>query len=209
MNLDNFSIIKDLRLIVFKYKWKKKNKHNYTSPTCIFNINKVSVGKYTYGPLNVMDFGDNNESLEIGNYCSIASNVTFLLGGEHNYKYISTYPFKKKILKDGRDSYTKGKIIIEDDVWIGYGTLILSGVTIGQGSVIGAGSVVTKDIPPYSIYAGNKIIKQRFNNAIIEKIKNINYSKFDIEKIQEFQKLLYTECNSNNIDDIINHCFKK
>ena len=53
-------------------------------------------------------------------------------------------------------------IVIEDDVWIGFGVLIMSGVKVGKGSVIGARSIVTKDVPPYSIFVGNKVIKKRF-----------------------------------------------
>lgn len=68
-------------------------------------------------------------------------------------------------------------IIIEDDVWIGYDALIMPGVTIGKGSVIGARAIVTKDVPPYSIYVGNKVIKKRFSEDIINKLSTIDFQK--------------------------------
>lgn len=79
-------------------------------------------------------------------------------------------------------------IVVEDDVWIGYDALILPGVTIGRGSIIGARSVVTKDIPPYSVYAGTRIVKSRFSDKIIEKLMRIDYSK-----VNHTQKDLFME----------------
>ena len=187
----------------FKMKYKKANKDNFTTPTNIFNRENVKVGKCTYGCLNIEEFGGDNEFLEIGSYCSIADNVTFLLSGEHNYKTLSTYPFKNKILKKGDECTGKGKITIDDDVWIGYGATILSGVHIGQGAIIGAGTVVAKDVPPYAIYVNGKILKYRFEEEVINKLKNIDFSKLSKEKIEGNIDVLYEEINANNIDDII------
>lgn len=137
----------------------KKNKHNFTIVENCFNFSKVTVGKYTYGPIKALSFGNNNEKLVIGSFCSIAKEVTFLLGGAHNYQTLSTYPFPVKWFSE--DTPSKGPIIIDDDVWIGYKATILSGVHIGQGAVIAAGAVVTKDVPAYSIVGGvpAKVIK--------------------------------------------------
>lgn len=108
----------------------------------------------------IREFG-NDGRLKIGNFCFIADKVVFLLGGEHNYNRISSFPFKKYYFNEV-DATNNGDIIIEDDVWIGYDSLILSGVKIGKGSIIGARSIVTKDVPPYSVYIGNKVIKKDF-----------------------------------------------
>ena len=100
----------------------------------------------------------------IGNYISIAQNVHFLLDVEHFANHISTYPFKVKLLHSQKsESFSKGDIIIDDDVWIGYGATILSGVRIGQGAVVATGAVVTSDVPPYAIVGGvpAKVIKYR------------------------------------------------
>jgi acetyltransferase-like isoleucine patch superfamily enzyme len=115
------------------------------------------VGKATYGPIEVL-YDSGTARLSIGNYCSIASNVKFFLGGGHNYRKISTFPFQTKVYKGYGSSNRTEKldIIVEDDVWIGYDCIILSGSRIGKGSVIGARSVVTGIIPPYSVYVGNK-----------------------------------------------------
>ena len=104
------------------------------------------------------------------------------------------------------EALTKGKIIVKDDVWIGMSVLILSGITIGQGAVIAAGSVVTKDVPPYAIVGGNpaKILKYRFSSEIIEKVKNVDLSKIKLKKNKGnlYEKL--TEKNIKNLLEEIN-----
>lgn len=178
-----------------KLLWRKKNKHNFTVLGKNFSTSRVRVGKATYGVLNVTTYGNEKECLEIGSYCSIADNVNFLLSGEHSYNTISTYPFKTKILKQGEEALCKGKIVIGDDVWIGYGATILSGVNIGQGVIIGAGTVVAKDIPPYAIYVNGRILKYRFSEKVIEKLLKIEYGKIDKKYIEENLEDFYKECN--------------
>ena len=93
--------------------------------------------------------------------------------------------------------------VIEDDVWIGYGATILSGVTIGKGAIIGANSIVAKDVPPYAIYVGDKIIKYRFKEDIIEKLLKTDLSKLTKEKIINNIDVIYTQINQENVDEII------
>lgn len=212
-----FSLLRDMyrffsrefELIEFQRKWRSLNSHNFTNAGRLFPDNKVSVGDYSYGTLNVISYKNKNEKLQIGRFCSIGGGVTFLLSGEHNYKNISTYPFRKLILNGPPESICKGPIIIEDDVWIGYGSIVLSGVKIGKGAVIGAGSVVRKDVPPYSIYIGDKVIKKRFSYEVINKVKNIELSTLSKEKISKLSNLLYEEVNENNIDRIMTEIEKE
>lgn len=167
-----------------------------------------SVGCYTYGfnPENVLHHSaTQNERLRIGNYCSIAPNVMFVLSSDHPYKGLSTYPFKVMILGHEFEAVSKGDIIIKDDVWIGLNSIILSGVTIGQGAVVAAGSVVTKDVPPYAIVGGNpaKVIKYRFEPEVIEKLLKFDYSKLTEEKVKSLGEKLYTKITKENVDELL------
>ena len=192
-----------LTKIINKVYYRIKNKHNFTNIKNIHGIRKINVGKGTYGTIDVKTYRGENCNLIIGNYCSISNGCVFLMGGEHGYDTLSTYPFKAKIFNQA-ESMSKGDIIIKDDVWIGYGCTILSGVTIGQGAIIGTGSVVAKDIPPYAIYAGGSIIKYRFSDNIIKKLIKLDYSKIDENFIKNNIEMLYEKITENNIDEIIN-----
>ena len=188
-------VLSEIKLFIFRRTWRNNNKHNFTKADNCFNKNYVSVGNGTYGDLNVRHFGDSDGKLKIGHYCSIAPECSFLLGGEHRYYQISTYPFKSKYCGTLTDAVSKGDIIIDDDVWIGYGATIMSGVHIGQGAVIAAGAVVAKDIPPYAIVGGvpAKIIKYRFPPHIIEALLEIDYGKLTKEMVREHINDLYME----------------
>lgn len=186
-------------------KWKKINRHNFTEMGSImYDFNRVSVGNGTYGTINVIQFDNNSKgNLKIGNYCSIAPDVSFVIDGEHNYKLISTYPFKQRYLGGKDVSESKGDIVIGDDVWIGYRATILSGVKIGQGAIIAAGAVVTKDVPPYAIVGGvpAKVIKYRFEPEMIEELLKIDYGKLSKEDIEKHIDDLYTELkNPSQLD---------
>ena len=172
-------MLKYIRLLIFKLVWRNKNKNNQVIPKTTFISSNVTVGNKSYGELFLYDFSVNSSSnLNIGNYVSIGPNVIFFLNENHFYKRLTTFPISKLQNNIIQDSYSKGSIVIEDEVWIGANSLILSGVNIGKGAIIAAGSVVTKNIEPYSIYGGNpaKLIKMRFNDEIISKVKNINIS---------------------------------
>lgn len=177
---------------LFVRKWKKKNKHNDTAPNNIFDINRVKVGKETYGRIEVLMYNDEN-TLEIGNYCSIGPKVVFLLSADHYVNHISTFPFKAKITEGVKEGVSKGNIKVEDDVWIGYGAIIMSGVHIGQGAIIAAGAIVTNDVEPYAIVGGvpAKLIKYRFDKQLIGELDKIDYSKLSKKDIKEHIDNLY------------------
>jgi acetyltransferase-like isoleucine patch superfamily enzyme len=168
------------------------------------NFKKYSIGVGTYGQPRVLDYNDNT-NLIIKNYCSIASNVTILLGGEHQSEWITTYPFKTilafDVSIDFKEHKSKGDVVIGNDVWIGANATILSGVTIGNGAIIGAGSVVTKDVPDYAIVGGNpaKIIRYRFEKEIIEELLKIEWWNWSTQKINNNIEIICSE----NIDQLI------
>ena len=197
------SIFRLLRQFGFDIIFRRKNRHNSVIPKSIFPINSVKIGSYTYGPLLIEWMASSNTKVEIGNYCSIGPKVTFLVGGEHNYKRISTWPFQTKVYEESSNSSINRDIIVEDDVWIGYDALIMSGAVIGKGSVIGAKSVVKGVVPPYSIYVGSKVIKSRFNDSIISKIERIDYSHITHKRNDNYQKFCQTELTEDNVDMII------
>lgn len=147
-------------------------------------------GRGTYsGDLQVMSWGE-GAKLSIGNFCSIADGVTILLGGEHRTDWVTTYPFN--VLWDearhlrGHPA-TKGDVKIGSDVWLARNCLILSGVTIGHGAAVAAHAVVTKNVPPYAIVGGNpaRIIKYRFEPAIVESLLKIAWWDWPEEKIRQ------------------------
>jgi len=188
-------IRRSLRLNRFRRKWSKNNPNNDTIPNTIFDVNSVSVEDYSYGELNVISF-DNKSKLIIGKFVSIAQNVTFLLDVEHYTNHLMTYPFKAKILLEEKpETFSKGNIVVEDDVWIGYGATILSGVTIGRGAVIAAGALITKDVPNYSIVGGvpAKIIRKRFGEEIIDDVRNVDLSVINDKFVENNLEKLYSD----------------
>lgn len=181
-----------IKLAIFKIKWKIKNRHNSVGVNNVFDMNFVNIGRRTYGRLHVIMHNSKNK-LSIGSYCSIAGDVVFILSGEHNVSTISTYPFKVKCFGKKMEGESKGDIIVGDDVWIGYRATILSGVTIGQGAIIAAGAVVTRDVPPYAIVAGvpAKVIKYRFDEKIIDRLEQIKFDLWDDYFIEKNIDKLY------------------
>ncbi|MDO4179039.1 MAG: CatB-related O-acetyltransferase [Phascolarctobacterium sp.] len=176
-----------------KIVWRLANPHNYTECDLPQGTKFITVGNYTYGKLRVL-VSKAGPELKIGHFVSIAQDVVFVLGHEHSYKGISSYPFKVMCLQsETAEDLSKGDIVVGDDVWIGHGAIIMSGVHIGQGAVVAAGSVVTKDVPPYAIVGGNpaKIIKYRFDEGMIEQLLKIDYSKLTKEMVAEHIEELY------------------
>lgn len=168
----------------------------------------IIVGDYTYYD----DFEDVNnfernvlyhfdfigDKLIIGKFCAIASGVKFIMnGGNHLTDSISTFPFEifggewKDAMKGKQYPY-KGDTVIGNDVWIGFEAVIMPGVKIGDGAIIGAKSVVTKNVEPYSIVAGNpaKEIKKRFSEDKIRSLQELKWWDWSTEKISENLSLL-------------------
>ncbi|MCQ6564940.1 CatB-related O-acetyltransferase [Bacillus mycoides] len=198
-------VIRYIELIIFKKKWRKLNKHNFTNAGNKFPSDLVTVGDFSYGKLNISSFGNVDEKLIVGNLVSIGGDVLFLLGGNHQYDCLTTYPFKKKVLSKETEAITKGPIIIEDDVWIGNNAIILSGVKIGKGAIIAAGSVITKNVEPYSIVGGNpaQLIKYRFNREVMEQLIGLDLGKIDQQFILENEELLYKTIDKDTLKELL------
>lgn len=172
----------------------------------VINNPNIIIGDFTFYNDSVHDPRDfeknnvlyqypiNNDRLIIGKYCSIACGAKFLFNSaNHSLKSLSTYPFPifydvwnldNRKVTDAWDN--KGDIIIGNDVWIGFEAVILSGVTIGDGAIIGARALITKDVPPYAIVGGvpAHIIRKRFSNQTIEKLLKIKWWDWSQETIQ-------------------------
>lgn len=173
----------------------------------VVNNPNIEVGDYTmYNDFvqDPIDFEKNNvlyhypvnqDKLKIGKFCSIACGAKFLFtSANHTMKSLSTYPFPiffEEWQLDGKDICdawdNKGDIVIGNDVWIGYEAVILSGVTIGDGAVIGSRAVVTKDVEPYTIVGGvpAKPIRKRFDEQMIKKLEKIRWWNWDEEQIRQ------------------------
>ena len=136
----------------------------------------------------------NGDKLIIGKFCSIACGAKFLFtSGNHALQSLSTYTFPIFFEEWGLDPKdicrawdNKGDIVIGSDVWIGYEAVILSGVTIGDGAIIGTRAVVTKDVPPYTIVGGvpARPIRKRFDEKTIEKLEALRWWDWDEEKLR-------------------------
>lgn len=140
------------------------------------------VGDHSYGCPEVLTWGKGRK-IFIGKYCSIASGVKIFLGGNHRPDWVTTYPFSA-ILDAWPEArgikghpHSNGDVRIGNDVWLGGYSTIMSGVTIGDGAVVAACAVVTKDVPPYAIVGGNpaKIIRYRFSDELVASLLAIKW----------------------------------
>lgn len=186
-----------------QYKWRILNKHNSTIMGNVFNIDQVSVGRYTYGTMNVLTF-NTNHNLLIGDFCSIASDVYFVLEADHYITNVSTFPFRVKFMNEEYEAISKGSINVGDDVWIGQGAVIMSGVKIGQGAIIAAGAVVVEDVLPYTIVGGVPAtqIKHRFNENIVRYLLTLDYKGLTDELIKSHINDLYVPLNNLSLNRI-------
>lgn len=163
-----------------------------------------SVGNFQRNVGYLFDF--TGDRLSIGKFCMIASGVEFIMNGaNHLLDAVSSFPFAVfggdwATAMDGKTYPTKGDTVVGNDVWLGYRTTILPGITIGDGAIIGAYSVVTRDVPPYTIVGGNpaKLIRKRFDDADIARLLELRWWDWPIEKITKYAPFL-----TGNIADFL------
>jgi acetyltransferase-like isoleucine patch superfamily enzyme len=210
-------MFKFLKKCLYHIKKKEEIASNISTLAPFFSSDivdneNVKIGEFTYGVPKILEWGE-GAKLEIGKFCSIAENVNIFLGGNHRVDWVSTYPFNRiEIFKDLSGDivghpFSKGNVIIGNDVWIGWGASIMSGVKIGTGAVIGAFSVVTKDVKPYEIVAGNPIkhIRFRFDQKTINELLASKWWDKDLDKIKSISPLLCSEL----VDQLINKLNKE
>ena len=196
-------ILRELLADKYRRKLQKlqiKLKLFYTKDLLRHLGKRAEIGDYTYGKPRVLHWQEDTK-LKIGKFCAISDEVTIFLGGNHRSDWATIYPFPGLISewplaeRIADHNVSKGNVVIGNDVWIGYGATIMSGVNIGDGAVIGAYALVTRDVPPYAIVGGNpaKEIKRRFDDETIEKLLKLKWWEWPIEKIQSNIETLCSE----------------
>lgn len=180
---------------------------NVAVPSVCFIKNVVTrknilIGDYTYydDPDGAEDFEAHvthhyeflGDRLVIGKFCAIARGITFIMNGaNHRMNSVTTYPFNimghgwEKCTPTLEDLPFKGDTVVGNDVWIGQDVTVMPGVHIGDGAIIAAESVVTRDIPPYHVAGGNpcRVIRKRFDDALIDYLLALKWWDWDAEKI--------------------------
>lgn len=167
---------------------------------------QIIVGDYTYydDPEDIYSFEQNvlylfnfnDEKLRIGKFCQLATGIRFIMNGSnHAMNGISTYPFRvmgEAWANIPMNTTSKGDTVIGNDVWIGNSATIMQGIKIGDGAIIGTNSLVSKDVEPYSIVAGNpaRLIRKRFDDETIDFLVKLRWWDWNIEKITEHLPLI-------------------
>ena len=158
-------------------------------------------GRYSYGvPQVSWAAGDTRRRLSIGSFCSIAAGVLIYVGmqGRHTTDFLSTYPismiFGQPAQKD-QSEVLQGTldVVIGSDVWLGRACTVLAGASIGDGAVLGTGSIITKDVPPYAIFVGNpaRHIRNRFPDDVIELLLEKRWWDWPDEKIAQHRHVFF------------------
>ena len=164
----------------------------------------IIIGDYTYydDPEDSENFERNvlyhfpfiGDKLIIGKFCALARGVKFIMNGaNHKLSGISTYPFQifgngwEKVMPSADELPYKGDTEVGNDVWIGYESLVMPGVKIGNGAIVSSRAVVVADVPAYTIVGGNpaKVIKRRYEPEVVERLEAIAWWDWHIEKITQ------------------------
>ncbi|MFT0213979.1 CatB-related O-acetyltransferase [Pseudomonas sp. F1_0610] len=176
-----------------------KGQHSYYSDAWTGSF-EHSVVRYLYGDEYSRQAWEPQweiDQLYVGDYVCIGAEAVILMGGNHTHRmdWFSLYPFLEHITQAYQG---KGDTHIGDGAWIGMRAMLMPGVCIGEGAVIASGAIVTKDVAPYTVVAGNpaKVVKQRFSQAIIDRLLALNIYQLPTEQFNAIQAAL---C-SNDID---------
>lgn len=153
------------------------------------------IGDHSYGAPKVLEL--TSAKFSVGRYTSIGQDVVVLLG-DHRTDTVTTYPFKSlsrfwpTAAAAPDDHSSKGDVSIGSDVWIGQGVTILSGVQVGDGAVLAAECVVTRDVPPYAVMAGNpaRLVRHRFDEDTVKQLLKIRWWDWHEDQIDAAMPLL-------------------
>jgi acetyltransferase-like isoleucine patch superfamily enzyme len=162
----------------------------------------LRIGEHSYGNPGIILFSGDAARVTIGKWCSIAEAVEIMPGGNHRIDTVTSYPMHQYLVPDHMERvgkpWSKGDVVIGNDVWIGRGAKILGGVTVGDGAVIAAWSVVTKSVAPYAIVAGvpARTVRHRFSPEIVERLLRIRWWDWDDEHVHERME----ELTSNDLE---------
>jgi chloramphenicol O-acetyltransferase type B len=177
--------IKCRHIIAGEYSYYSGYYHGQSFDDCVMYLDEQDNERHP----------NTTDRLIIGKFCSIATGVKFMMGGNqgHNYEWIATYPldafdddFDGCKMKPPKAYQLKGDTVIENDVWIGAESMIMPGVNIANGAVIGARALITKNVGPYEIWGGNpaRCIKKRFSDDDIEKLLQIKWWDWDLDMLK-------------------------
>ncbi len=179
-----------------------RNQEQARTIRCLQRRGLLSLGRHTYGMPTIYSYRGSEVHVTIGSFCSIAPDVQIINGGIHPASWVSLFPFRIRwnlegAFEDGMPQ-TRGDIVIGSDVWLGTGAMVLSGVKIGDGAIIAARAVVTRDVEPYAIVAGCPARRQefRFSPEVIKQLMEIRWWEWDDARIREAVPLL----SSPNLD---------
>ena len=177
--------------VIFCKTKKKRFTKDFLQGKCF------EIGDYSYGVPDV-HAQQQGSVLRVGKFCSFAGGVKIILGDNHRMDWVTTFPFPSfsddwQGLEDIKNYwFTKGDVVIGNDVWIGEEAMILSGVTIGDGAVVGARAVVAKDVEPFAVVVGNPAqqIKKRHDDTIVSLLMEIKWWNWPLSKIKENTRVL-------------------
>lgn len=172
---------------------------------------RISYGRLSYAnraPRVIVYPGDPEAKIQVGNYTSIAADVEFIVGGNHRTDWVSSFPFRHILDMPGyeQDGHpaSNDPIVVGSDVWIGRSALIVSGVSIGDGAVVAAGSVVARDVEPYTIVGGSpaRPLKRRFSPDASARLLEIRWWDWPEAEVLEVVPLL----NGATLDEFFEYC---
>jgi acetyltransferase-like isoleucine patch superfamily enzyme len=156
----------------------------------LYASERLSMGRCSYGDPLVATFPGDKAHVRVGAFCSIGPDVILMDGGDHRVDWVSTFPFRAYLdlpgaYEDGHPR-SRGDIEIGNDVWIGRGARVRSGVSIGDGAVIGAYSVVTRDVRPYAVAVGApaREVRRRFSDEQVAALQQIAWWEWPMEEIE-------------------------
>lgn len=148
----------------------------------------LQLGDHSYGTATVLAWTDPVAVVTTGKFCSLAHGIVFYVDGNHRLDTFSTFPFRERLgwAEVPPNNWGRGAPRVGNDVWIGNCATIMTGVTIGDGAVVAAHAVVTRDVPPYAVVGGNpaRVLKYRFDEATIAELTTLQWWDLPLETIR-------------------------